>query len=145
MISLLIGGVYTVISASILDSVDVAIHIIAVRLLRGLILTDVSSNEILDYIYKDQRDSIDTDNRWYFVGKLIKQDITGKEPGYRETLKCSLCEKDMQVIGPDHFSSNRFMARCINDKCHASRYRYYGRTVKELWQAMNPAQVLQEQ
>lgn len=102
-------------------------------------------NAIFNHLHRDERDSLEVDHRYYFVGKLIRQDLTGTEPGYRETLRCSLCEKDMQVIGPDHFSGNRYMARCINDKCHASRYRYYGKTVIELWQIMNPTAALQEQ
>lgn len=95
-------------------------------------------NKIMDYLYKDQRDSLTLQHRFYLVGKLVRQDLKDPEPGYRETLCCNLCELPMQVIGPNHFTSDRFMGRCMNDKCKASRYRYYARTVKELWKAIKP-------
>jgi hypothetical protein len=94
-------------------------------------------NKIINYIEKDQRDSLTLDHRYYLVGKLIKQDRKNPEPGYRETLICKECEKPMQVIGPNHFTNDRFMARCINDKCKASRFRVYARTVVELWETIN--------
>lgn len=97
-----------------------------------------SGNKIMDYLYRDERDSLTLHHRFYVIGKLVRQDLIDPEPGFRETLCCKLCKTAMQIIGPNHFTEDRWVARCMNDKCKASRYRYYARTVIELWKAINP-------
>lgn len=99
-----------------------------------------TNRQVLDYLTSTDT-TINPDVRYYFVGKLIKQDLAGAEPGYRETLFCRLCTKPMLVTGPNHFGfHNRYMAKCINDKCFGARFRYYGRNVEELWKAVQPQQ-----
>lgn len=99
--------------------------------------TEVS---IADYLNAPKGGTINRTHRFYFIGRLVRQDLAGPEPGYRETLSCRHCDKPLQVIGPTHNSHNTFAARCINDKCPGSRWTYYGRTIGELWEATHPQQ-----
>jgi hypothetical protein len=42
--------------------------------------------------------------RFYMVGKLIRQDLTGDEAGYREVAMCLCHNKPLRVIGPTNDS-----------------------------------------
>lgn len=76
------------------------------------------------------------DFRFYMVGKLIRQDLKGKDEGYRETLYCpchphSLPRQYVKVFGPLR-TRPRYSAHCAIDSEQIAE----ADTMEELWSAV---------
>jgi hypothetical protein len=97
---------------------------------------DSSMNEInrktLEYLSTKWQNP---DYRFYFVGKVMRQDLVGPEPGYRESLKCPECQAVLVVMGPSLL--NTFSGLCPgNDDCNGGK-AWIATTVPELWDMCN--------
>jgi hypothetical protein len=68
----------------------------------------------------------DPDARYYMVGRLVRQDEEGTDPGYRETALCPICREPLKVQGP---YLGRFNARCT--ECPIAVIT--GSTLGEIW------------
>lgn len=67
-------------------------------------------------------------HRFYMVGKLIRQDLSDPEPGFRETLKCLCHEENVKVYGPLR-TSPRYAAYCSESQELLAE----ATTMEELW------------
>lgn len=75
------------------------------------------------------------EQRYYFIGKVVRQDLVGPEPGFRDTLICPECTAVLIVMGPS--TLNSFSGLCPSDtKCHNGK-AWIANTVPLLWEAVH--------
>jgi hypothetical protein len=82
-----------------------------------------TASEVKEYLAGPYNDA---DARYYMVGRLVRQDEEGTDPGYRETACCPVCGDPLKVMGP-HLG--RFSARCV--ECPIAVI--VGSTLGEIW------------
>jgi hypothetical protein len=75
------------------------------------------------------------EKRYYFVGKLVRQDLVGPEPGFRDTLCCPDCGAALIVMGPSII--NLFSALCPNDIICNNGKIWRSHTAYELWESIH--------
>jgi hypothetical protein len=125
-------------------------HVSTSHLLMDDTLAEAIAQEVTTLIAQEQRYRPDHEllpvivsdtmkpppHRYYMVGKMVRQDLDGSEPGYRETLRCP-CHKHaldpthVKVLGP-HLTHPRYSAHCAID----GELIGEANTMEELWLAV---------